>query len=78
VSRRNAFATTLLSASTTSALVCLILMHLSAPSNQVAQRVSRRVNRLAAQMDRDAGAVKLKQLLAEKARVRDLEMVAEV
>ena len=69
--------TSLLSASTTSALVCLILMLLSTLSNTVAQRVSSRVNHLAAQMDRDAGAVKLEQILAEKARVRALEMVAE-
>ena len=69
--------TSLLSASTTSALVCLILMLLSTLSNTVAQRVSSRVNHLAAQMDRDAGAVKLVQILAEKAKVRALEMVAE-
>jgi magnesium transporter len=69
--------TSLLSAPTTSALVCLILMQLSALSNQVAQRVSSRVNHLAAQMDRDAGAVKLQQILSENARVRALEMVEE-
>lgn len=69
--------TSLLSASTTSALVCLMLMLLSTLSNTVAQRVSSRVNHLAAQMDRDAGAVKLEQILAEKARVRALETVAE-
>ena len=39
--------------------------------------MSGRVNGLAAQMDRDADAVKLKQILAEKARVRALEMVVE-
>jgi len=69
--------TSLLSASTTSALVCLILTLLSTLSNQVAQRMSGRVNGLAAQMDRDADAVKLKQILAEKAKVRALEMVVE-
>ncbi len=69
--------TSLLSASTTSALVCLMLMLLSTLSNTVAQRVSGRVNRLAAQMDKDPGAVKLEQVLAEKMRVRALEMVAE-
>ncbi len=69
--------TSLLSASTTSALACLILVLLSTLSNTVAQMVSSRVNRLSAQMDRDAGAVKLEQILAEKAKVRALEMVAE-
>jgi magnesium transporter len=69
--------TSLLSASTTSALVCLILILLSTMSSTVAQRVSSRVNRLDAQMDRDSGAIKLEQILAEKARVRALEMVAE-
>ena len=69
--------TALLSASTTSALVCLMLMQLSSQSNQVAERVSRRVMHLAAQMDRDANAVKLAQILAEKANMRALEAVGE-
>ena len=69
--------TSLLSASNTSALVCLILTLLTTLSNEVAQRMSSRVNGLAAQMDRDADAVKLKQILAEKAKVRALEMVVE-
>jgi magnesium transporter len=69
--------TSLLRASTTSALVCLMLMLLSTLSNTVAQRVNSRVNGLDAQMDRDVSAVKLEQILAEKARVRALEMVAE-
>ncbi len=65
--------TTLLRTSTTSALVCLMLMKLSSQSNQVAERVSRRVIHLAAQMDRDANVVKMEQILAEKANLRALE-----
>ncbi len=69
--------TTLLRTSTTSALVCLMLMQLSSQSNQVAERVSRRVIHLAAQMDRDANVIKMEQILAEKANLRALEAVDE-
>jgi magnesium transporter len=64
-------------APTTSALVCVLLMHFSALSVQEAQRLRRRVRNLSDQMDRDADALELERLLAEKVAVRQLEMLDE-
>ena len=69
--------TTLLISPTTSVLVCAMLAHFSSLGIELAQSVRRRVGELAGQMDRDADAVEIDQLLAEKAAVRQLEILDE-
>jgi magnesium transporter len=66
-----------LDATTTSALVCAMLAHLSTQSVEQAQKLRRRVGELTARMDRDASSVELTQLLNEKAAVRRLETLDE-
>ena len=64
-------------APTTSALVCVLLMHFSTLSVQEAQRLRRRVRKLSDTMDREADALELEPLLAAKVAVRRLETLDE-